>query len=146
MKIKPQRLIILLSTTRAKQKMGFHSMWSAPVTWTSTAFHLTFKTAHTHSAHTSTQVSEPHFYLFTSSIIHFINKSSFLPPERDVQLFFSESAENTLKSSLFYMETKGEWELIDLLAGKPQNSTYFNFDGLDSWDELAYYVCVNFTR
>ncbi|XP_056615816.1 5-hydroxytryptamine receptor 3C-like [Triplophysa dalaica] len=68
--------------------------------------------------------------------------SSYKHTKRDVQLFFSEPAEDTLKSSLFYMETKGEWELIDLVAGKPQNSTYFNFDGLDSWDELAYYIVM----
>ncbi|KAL1250975.1 hypothetical protein QQF64_018771, partial [Cirrhinus molitorella] len=55
---------------------------------------------------------------------------------RDVQLFFSEPVEATLRKSLQYMETKGEWQLTDMIAGKSSNSSYFNMDGLDRWDEL----------
>ncbi|KAK2907226.1 hypothetical protein Q8A67_006211 [Cirrhinus molitorella] len=61
---------------------------------------------------------------------------------RDVQLFFSEPVEATLRKSLQYMETKGEWQLTDMIAGKSSNSSYFNMDGLDRWDELVYYIVL----
>uniref|UniRef100_A0A671QAH8 5-hydroxytryptamine (serotonin) receptor 3A n=1 Tax=Sinocyclocheilus anshuiensis TaxID=1608454 RepID=A0A671QAH8_9TELE len=37
---------------------------------------------------------------------------------RDVQILFSEPVEATLKKSLQYMETKGEWQLTDMIARK----------------------------
>ncbi|XP_073699885.1 5-hydroxytryptamine receptor 3A-like [Garra rufa] len=61
---------------------------------------------------------------------------------RDVQLSFLEPVEATLKKSLQYMETKGEWQLTDMIAEKSANSTYFNMDGLDRWDELVYHIVL----
>ncbi|XP_051549327.1 5-hydroxytryptamine receptor 3E-like [Myxocyprinus asiaticus] len=61
---------------------------------------------------------------------------------RDIQLSFSEPVEETLRKSLHYMETRGEWELITMLASKPNNSIYFNFDGMDPWDELKYNIVL----
>ncbi|XP_073793721.1 5-hydroxytryptamine receptor 3A-like [Danio rerio] len=40
------------------------------------------------------------------------------------------------------MESKGEWLLIDIVCKKNANSTYFNMDGLDSWDELDYHIVL----
>ncbi|XP_042605511.1 5-hydroxytryptamine receptor 3A-like [Cyprinus carpio] len=37
----------------------------------------------------------------------------------DVQLFFVEPVEVTLRNSLSVMKTKGEWELVNMLAEKP---------------------------
>ncbi|KTF95508.1 hypothetical protein cypCar_00004300 [Cyprinus carpio] len=67
------------------------------------------------------------------------------PEVRDVHILFSEPGEATLKKSLQYMETKGEWQLTDVIARKSANSSYFNMDGLDKWDEIIYHVCVTFT-
>lgn len=53
----------------------------------------------------------------------------------DVQLFFFHSAEEIFKQSLEAMTTKGEWELIDLLAEKP---VQLFLEG--GWDNLIVYV------
>uniref|UniRef100_A0A671Q7M4 5-hydroxytryptamine receptor 3A-like n=1 Tax=Sinocyclocheilus anshuiensis TaxID=1608454 RepID=A0A671Q7M4_9TELE len=58
----------------------------------------------------------------------------------DVQLFFVEPVEETLQNSLSVMKTKGEWELVDMLAEKPPilpgnlNITF---------DTLIYYVVLS---
>ncbi|XP_059425960.1 5-hydroxytryptamine receptor 3A-like [Carassius carassius] len=54
----------------------------------------------------------------------------------------TKPGEATLKKSLQYMETKGEWQLIDITARKSVNSSYFNMDGLDSWDEIIYQIVL----
>lgn len=57
----------------------------------------------------------------------------------DVQLFFVEPVEVTLRNSLSVMKTKGEWELVNMLAEKPLilpeelNKTF---------DTLIYHVCT----
>ncbi|XP_042605512.1 5-hydroxytryptamine receptor 3A-like [Cyprinus carpio] len=61
---------------------------------------------------------------------------------RDVHILFSEPGEATLKKSLQYMETKGEWQLTDVIARKSANSSYFNMDGLDKWDEIIYHIVL----
>lgn len=63
---------------------------------------------------------------------------------RDVQILFSEPAEATFQKSLQYMQTKGEWQLTDIIGRKSANTSYFSMNGLDSWDELVYNVCVTF--
>ncbi|XP_065115790.1 5-hydroxytryptamine receptor 3E-like [Paramisgurnus dabryanus] len=67
--------------------------------------------------------------------------SSYKLTRRDL-LLTSEPVEDTLESSFRNIETKGEWELIDILSSRPKNTTYFNFDGLDSWDEIAYHIIL----
>ncbi|RXN13591.1 5-hydroxytryptamine receptor 3A-like protein [Labeo rohita] len=61
---------------------------------------------------------------------------------RDVQILFGEPVEATLKKSLEYMETKGEWQLTDMIGKKSVNSSYFNVNGLDKWDELVYHIVL----
>lgn len=137
--------LTLHNTGKAEDGLPFHVISSCNLDIYSFPFDIQNCT-YTFSSYKHTSIWTSFSIFFISPVIYSINKSSFLPPERDVQLLFSEPAEDTLRKSLFYMETKGEWELIDMVAGRPKNSTYFNFDGLDSWDELAYYVCVNLTR
>lgn len=51
----------------------------------------------------------------------------------DIQLFFVEPVEVTLHNSLSVMKTKGEWELVDMLAEKPPilpEELDFSFDAL----------------
>ncbi|XP_055074019.2 5-hydroxytryptamine receptor 3C-like [Misgurnus anguillicaudatus] len=67
--------------------------------------------------------------------------SSYKLTRRDI-LLTSDPVEDTLASSFRNMETKGEWELIDILSSRPKNATYFNLDGLDSWDEIAYHIVL----
>ncbi|XP_067271038.1 5-hydroxytryptamine receptor 3A-like [Pseudorasbora parva] len=61
---------------------------------------------------------------------------------RDVQLLFSEPAEVTFQKSLQYMETKGEWQLTDIIARKTANASYVSMGGLDSWDDLVFHVVL----
>ncbi|XP_043078306.1 5-hydroxytryptamine receptor 3A-like [Puntigrus tetrazona] len=58
----------------------------------------------------------------------------------DIQLFFVETAETTLQSSLSVMKTKGEWELVDILAEKfPIPPEELNV----SYDTLTYYIVLS---
>ncbi|XP_073793711.1 5-hydroxytryptamine receptor 3A isoform X2 [Danio rerio] len=53
----------------------------------------------------------------------------------DVQLFFYKPVKDIFKESLDLMTTKGEWELIDMLAEKP---VYSFLEG--AWDNLIVHV------
>ncbi len=55
----------------------------------------------------------------------------------DVQLFFNRPVEKSFKDSLEAMATKGEWELVDMLAEKP---TIPPQEMNISRDLLTYYV------
>ncbi|XP_073699888.1 5-hydroxytryptamine receptor 3C-like [Garra rufa] len=57
----------------------------------------------------------------------------------DVQLSFAEPVEETFKSSLEAMTTKGEWELVDMLAEKP---TIPPHEMNNSRDMLTYYIVL----
>ncbi|KAK9967838.1 hypothetical protein ABG768_002203 [Culter alburnus] len=55
----------------------------------------------------------------------------------DVQLFFFQPVEQIFKQSLEAMTTKGEWELIDMLAEKP---VQLFLDG--GWDNLIIHIVL----
>ncbi|XP_056116810.1 5-hydroxytryptamine receptor 3E-like [Rhinichthys klamathensis goyatoka] len=57
----------------------------------------------------------------------------------DVQLSFVEPVEETLKSSLDAMQTKGEWELVTILAEKP---ALLPEELNNSYDTLIYYIVL----
>ncbi|CAM4653877.1 unnamed protein product [Leuciscus chuanchicus] len=66
---------------------------------------------------------------------------SYKHTNRDVQILFSETVEATFQKSQQNVENKGEWKLTDITGQKSANS-YFNMDGLDSWDELVYNIVL----
>nr|XP_021325143.1 5-hydroxytryptamine receptor 3A-like [Danio rerio] len=55
----------------------------------------------------------------------------------DVQLFFYKPVKDIFKESLDLMTTKGEWELIDMLAEKP---VYSFLEG--AWDNLIVHIVL----
>ncbi|XP_051550749.1 5-hydroxytryptamine receptor 3C-like [Myxocyprinus asiaticus] len=65
--------------------------------------------------------------------------NSYLHSGNDVQMHFHEPVEETLKTSLNVMKTKGEWELVDILAEKPE--ILFQASN-NSWDTLIYYIVL----
>lgn len=56
---------------------------------------------------------------------------------RDIRLLFVEPVEVTLQNSLSVMKTKGEWELVDMLAEKPE---ILSGDLNNTFDTLIYHV------
>ncbi|XP_051979664.1 5-hydroxytryptamine receptor 3C-like [Xyrauchen texanus] len=58
---------------------------------------------------------------------------------KDIQLFFQEPVKDTLKTSLDIMKTKGEWELVDMLAEKPEIPLHASNNSLDT---LVYYIVL----
>ncbi|XP_051980468.1 5-hydroxytryptamine receptor 3E-like [Xyrauchen texanus] len=57
----------------------------------------------------------------------------------DIQLYFQEPVKNTLQNSLNIMTTKGEWELVDMLAEKPETPLQAPHN---SWDTLIYHIVL----
>ncbi|XP_030646983.1 5-hydroxytryptamine receptor 3C-like [Chanos chanos] len=56
----------------------------------------------------------------------------------DVQLEFGNTAEEILQISRNVMQTKGEWELIDIKAIKPKILSYDEH----TWDSIIYYIAL----
>ncbi|XP_051549326.1 5-hydroxytryptamine receptor 3C-like [Myxocyprinus asiaticus] len=58
---------------------------------------------------------------------------------KDIQLFFQEPVKDILKTSLDIMKTKGEWELVDMLAEKPEIPLHALNNSMDT---LIYYIII----
>ncbi|XP_030646984.1 5-hydroxytryptamine receptor 3E-like [Chanos chanos] len=63
--------------------------------------------------------------------------NSYKHNSQDVRLHIGLSVEEMLRDSFEVMETRGEWQLIDLKAIKPQT----DYEGI-SWDTLVFYIVL----